>query len=54
MLPAGETSVRIENSNRMNTTGYAWIVGFRVANTEGRTIEEMEFATYPDIPEARA
>lgn len=53
MIPAGENTFRIETTNRANTTCWSWALGFRVANSEGRTIEEMEFRTYPDIPEGR-
>lgn len=50
MIPAGENKIRIETTNTMNTNAHTWVIGFRIANSEGRTIEQMEFATYPAIP----
>lgn len=53
MIPGGENTVRIETTHSGDTTSSPWVIGFRIAGSEERTIEGMEFKTYPDIPEGK-
>lgn len=50
MIPKGQNAVRLEVRRAATRSGAPWLVGFRIANSEGRTIQEMDFRTYPDIP----
>lgn len=50
MIPAGQHTVQLELTQGMLTCG-AWLVGFRVANSEGRTQQDVSFAEHPGVPE---
>jgi hypothetical protein len=50
MIPQGKNSVRLETRCGPARPGAPWVLGFRIANSEGRTIEQMDFQEYPTIP----
>jgi hypothetical protein len=50
MIPAGNNAVRLQVRRAPSPPQVPWLLGFRIANSEGRTIEQMEFQTYPDVP----
>jgi hypothetical protein len=52
MVAAGEHTVRLETTYRADATCGAWLLGFRVANSEGRTLQDVAFRDFEQIPEA--
>jgi len=50
MIPQGKNAVRLETRRGPARPGAPWLLGFRIANSEGRTIEQMDFHQYPHIP----
>lgn len=50
-LKEGDNTVEIHTGNRNGTNNWwSWIVSFRIADSKGKTMDDLTFATYPDIP----
>lgn len=53
-LKKGENAVELRTTNRDGTSNWwAWTFTFRIADKAGKTMQDLEFVTYPDIPEGR-
>jgi hypothetical protein len=54
-LKAGENEIAIHHGNRGGTNNWwAWTLTFRITDEQGRTMQDLDFAEYPEVPEGKA